>query len=164
MKKIIDGLVKVQVVISVVMLIVFLLCIVAQVMTRYVPGFEASWTEEIANNSFIWATFMGSAVMVRRNGHFAFDYFKTKATGVKKLVMELFINATMAAFGYYIAVSGYQLTQTFWNWNLTSLPNVSQRYIWSSLLVCGATIVIYSLYNCYENVIDYKEGKFGGNK
>lgn len=164
MKKIIDGLAKVQIAFSVVMLTVFLLCIVAQVATRYVPGFEASWTEEIANNSFIWATFMGSAVMVRRQGHFSFDFFRAKAKGVSKLIIELFINITMGAFGFYIASAGYELTTTFWNWNLTSLPSVSQRYTWSSLLVCGVTIVIYSLYNCWENYLDYKKEMQGGNK
>ena len=157
MKKAADFLEKVQCIFSMVLFMVFLACIVIQILTRYVPFIKITWTEEISVYCFIWAILMGTAVMLKRNEHFAFDFFRGRVTGIGKIITETFIYLVMFGFSCYVAYCGVQLTRQFWNWTLTSLNWVSQRYTWSSLIVCGVTMAFYSLSNLTEVYNEYKK-------
>lgn len=160
MRKISDLVEKLQCFFSMILFMVFLICIIIQILTRYVPFIKITWTEEISIYTFIWAILMGAAVMLKRNEHFAFDFFRGSVKGRGKLAAETFIYGVIMVFSGYIACCGVMLTKQFWNWNLTSLPMVSQRYIWSSLIVSGATMVFYALCNLVEVYQNY--GKEGG--
>lgn len=159
MKKAADKLERIQCLFSMVLFMIFLACIIVQILTRYVPFIKITWTEEISVYTFIWAILMGTAVMLRRNEHFAFDFFRSRVTGKAKLATETFIYTVIIVFSLYVSYSGVQLTRQFWNWNLTSLPMVSQRYTWSSLIVCGLTMAFYSLSNLIEEYGKYKGEK-----
>lgn len=156
MKKAADLLEKVQCIFSMILFMVFLICIVIQILTRYVPFIKITWTEEISVYCFIWAIFMGTAVMLKKNEHFAFDFFRGRVTGKGKLITETFIYLVIFGFSCYVAYCGVQLTRQFWKWTLTSLNWISQRYTWSSLIVCGATMAFYSISNLAEV---FKENK-----
>ncbi len=158
MKKAADLIEKIQCLFSMVLFMVFLLCIVIQILTRYVPFIKIMWTEEISVYTFIWAILMGAAVMLKRNEHFAFEYFRSQVKGTAKLATETFIYMVITGFSLYIAYCGVQLTRQFWNWTLTSLTIVSQRYTWSALIVCGLTMAFYSLCNLVEVYQAHKKG------
>lgn len=159
MKKIIDKMASIQMGFSIVLLIIFLLCVVMQVFTRYVPLVEILWTEEIAIYAFMWAVFMGASVLVYKNEHFAFSFFRSRVQKEKKLIVETLIHVLMIIFTIYIAKSGYELTAKFWNWTFTSLPMISQRYTWSALLVSGVTMTIYLVYNMIVEFQNYFKSK-----
>src|SRR5699024_10714296 len=76
-KKMINTLEKIQIVIGVIFLCVCFGVIVFQIVTRYL-GISVIWTEEVANYSFVWAVFMGAAIMVNRREHFSFDFLIQK--------------------------------------------------------------------------------------
>lgn len=158
MKKLADLIEKVQCIFSMVLFMVFLVCIIIQILTRYVPFIKIMWTEEISVYAFIWAILMGAAVILKKNEHFAFEFFRSKASGGVKIAIETFIHVVIIAFSCYIAYCGIQLTRQFWNWTLTSLTNVSQRYTWSALAVCGATMAFYTLSNLIEFYREYGKG------
>ena len=159
MKKAANVVEKIQCTFSMVLFIVFLICIVVQVLTRYVPFIKITWTEEIAVYSFIWAILMGAAVELKRNEHFSFEVLRGSLKGFPKLMLELVIYALILAFGVYLTWCGYNLTNKFWSWTLTSLPGVSQRYTWSSLIVCGATMVFYCINGIFEQIELYRKGE-----
>lgn len=159
MKKISDMVERIQCLFSMVLFMVFLVCIIVQILTRYVPFIKITWTEEISVYAFIWAILMGAAVMLKRNEHFAFDFFRGRVKGTAKLITETFIYGVIIVFSLYIAYCGVQLTKQFWNWSLTSLPMISQRYTWSSLIVSGGTMAFYSICNLAEVYRNYKKGE-----
>lgn len=150
MKRASDFVETVQCWFSMILFIVFLVCVVIQILSRYVPFIKVIGTEEIATYSFVWAILMGAAVMLKRNEHFAFEFFRTRVKGVPHIVTEAVIYGLIIAFSLYLTYSGVQLTKQFWNWNLTALNFISQRYIWSSLIVCGATMSFYGVCNLIE--------------
>lgn len=158
MKKISNTIEKIQCIFSMALFVVFLLCIVIQILTRYVPFIKITWTEEIAVYTFIWSILMGAAVELKRNEHFAFEVLRSSLKGKAKLALELVIYTIIFAFSLYITYCGVMLTKQFWNWSLTSLPNISQRFTWSSLIVSGATMALYSFNNMLEQIKEYKGG------
>ena len=44
-----------------------------QFFTRYILNDSLAWTEEIARYALIWITFIGAAVVVRKNSHIAVE-------------------------------------------------------------------------------------------
>ena len=160
MKKAIDGLQKAQTFIGSVCLAIFLLTVVAQMLTRYM-GISAMWTEDVSMYSFIWSIFMGASVMVRDDKHFAFTAFSDKIKGEKaKAVVGIIIHILMMVFNILIAFYGWKLMIKFWNYKWVAVPSFKRGPTWMCLPLAGITGVIYLL---EALVNDFKKLKGGAN-
>ncbi|MBI5577850.1 MAG: TRAP transporter small permease [Deltaproteobacteria bacterium] len=58
-----------QVLVSALILIVF-----GQVISRYILHMEMLWSQEMSLFCFVWSSFLGAAIAVRRKTHFVFDF------------------------------------------------------------------------------------------
>ena len=154
MKRLVDLLVKCQFVVAIFFLVVFVFAVMAQVATRYVPGFTWLWTEQIANYCFIWSIMMGAAVGVRNKEHFFLSVLTEKLKGGPALADNIFVQFMIGLFAIYLIYYGTILTISFWNWSLTSLPQVKQGIFWMALPACGVTMAIYAFYNIYEIIAE----------
>jgi TRAP-type C4-dicarboxylate transport system permease small subunit len=158
MKNVIDKIMRIEEYICAMFFVAFFICVLLQILTRYVPFIKVNGTEDISVYSFIWSTFLGAAVMTRKKQHFSFTYFNEKAEGtLAGLIINLVIQALIIIFGIYIAYYGTELTMKFSKWTLTSLPNVSQGWTWSALMAGGISITIFSIANFIEVIQDYKK-------
>lgn len=68
MKKAISMLQQIQIAVGGFFLMIFLLTVVYQMLSRYL-GIAATWTEDVSMYSFIWAVFMGAGAMVLEKKH-----------------------------------------------------------------------------------------------
>ena len=152
MEKIIKSIRNIQLAIGVLCLSVFSISVLIQIFTRYL-GISVLWTEELTNYSFIWAVFMGAAVMVSFQEHFAFKglYDKLKEPSKKK-ILQIIINAVILIFSIYILILGIEITKTFWNYRWISLPQLKRGYIWLSLPIMGGTMSLYSIFNILKEL------------
>lgn len=135
---------KVQLTIGILFLAVFFIAIMIQVISRYL-GISVIWTEEVANYSFIWAVFMGAAVMVNRKDHFNFDLLSKKLKGKAKLTLSIVIDSILLLFCGAIFFYSIEALTSFWNYNWVTLPMLKMGYVWLSLPVMTVTMVIYLL-------------------
>jgi TRAP-type C4-dicarboxylate transport system permease small subunit len=158
MKRVIDVLVRIQYFVAIIFLVTFVVAVILQVATRYVPGFSWLWTEQIANYSFIWSVMMGAAVGVRNKQHFFLSVLTDRLKSKIAWLNRIHIQALIGVFGVFLSYYGVILTKSFWNWSLTSLPQVRQGYFWMALPVCGITIGIYAFYNVYELIGERQKG------
>lgn len=142
---------RIQLTIGVIFLTVFIIAILIQISSRYM-GISIIWTEELANYSFIWAVFMGAAVMVNRREHFSFDLLTKKLQGKARTYLTIFNDTVLIIFNSTIFYYGYQATNVFWNYNWVSLTNIKMGYVWISLPIMGATMIIYSLAHLVNNI------------
>lgn len=142
---------KIQMTAGVLFLSVFFITILVQIATRYL-GISVIWTEEVANYSFIWAIFMGAAVMVNRKEHFNFDFLATKLTGKKRAGLHIIIDAIVLTFALFLTFYGYQAVSTFWAYNWVSLPAMKMGYIWLAIPIMGGTMAIYSANHIIKHV------------
>lgn len=161
MKRVVDSLVRIQSFVAILFIVTFVFAVILQVATRYIPGFAWLWTEQIANYSFIWSIMLGAPVGVRNKEHFSLsvltDRFKGKTAWLNRIQVQVLIGF----FGLFLSYYGTVLTKSFWNWSLTSLPQVRQGYFWMALPVCGVTMSIYAFYNAYELFSDRSKQTHG---
>jgi TRAP-type transport system small permease protein len=134
---------KIQMTIGAIFLLIFFAAIMVQIITRHL-GISVIWTEEVANYSFIWSVFMGASVMVSKREHFSFDFLIGKLKGKSKLSLLIVIDAVILLFSFALFYYGIETVQNFWNYNWTSIPELKMGYVWISIPIMGATMMIYS--------------------
>lgn len=161
MKKAIEMLQKIQVAVGGVFLLIFLLTVVFQMLSRYM-GIAATWTEDVSMYSFIWAVFMGAGAMVYERKHFAFTSISDMMKDPKKkAVLSIIISLLMLFFSVLMLNYGIKVTKQFWNYTWNTIPSFKRGPTWMCLPICGATSIIYLIELIIEDIQSLKKG---GNK
>lgn len=149
---------KVQILSGGIFLVIFLVTVVYQILSRYL-GIVATWTEEVSMYSFIWATFMGAGAMVYEDRHFAFtsvsDMLKNERA---KCALNIFIKLVMLVFSALMLYYGVLVTKQFWNYKWTTLPQWRRGPVWLCMPLCGATSSAYLLGQLGEQITDLIKG------
>ncbi len=158
MKKIIDWIEKIQKYVGMFFLSVFIVVVIIQIVARYI-GVSVLWTEEIAVFSFIWAVFMGAALMVRDEAHFSFDFLKSKLMGRKKYVLMSITHVLMLIFSIYLLIYGKEITRTFWEYNWYSLPHFKMGYVWAVIPISAFLMCIYILEHMVNDLKKIRGGE-----
>lgn len=125
-------------------LAIFVVTIFIQVICRYLR-IMVIWTEEVANFSFIWAMFLGAAVMVSQQQHFRFTTLMDKLQGRSKVVLRIVINLLMLAFELALMVYGWQIAMRFWNNVLVVLYWIKKGVVYLILPITGASMSVFTL-------------------
>jgi C4-dicarboxylate transporter DctM subunit len=77
-----------------------------QVFFRYVLNASLSWPEEMARWGFVWLTFLGMAVTVRRQSFIAIELILRWIPTRRRPHHEVFVRVTMAATSWALIVHG----------------------------------------------------------
>ncbi|MCR4441850.1 MAG: TRAP transporter small permease [Peptococcaceae bacterium] len=114
--KIIDYLEEILIV---VFLLVMTVITFSNVVSRYVLHASWSFTEEITTNFFVWASFLGAAVAVKRKGHLGLSYLTDflpprlqKAAALFAVVVSVTIFVILLKYGIDMVISQYKMGQT----------------------------------------------------
>lgn len=142
---------RTQMAVGVISLCIFFVAIVVQIVTRHLK-IAVIWTEEVANYSFVWAIFMGAAVMVSRREHFSFDFLTSRFKGKKQASLFFFNDTVIMLFSLAIFFYGFQAMMTFWNYNWVALPFLKMGYVWISIPIMGLTMFIYTFNHLIQNL------------
>jgi TRAP-type C4-dicarboxylate transport system permease small subunit len=123
-----------QVLVSALIAIVF-----GQVITRYILSVEMLWSQEASLFCFVWSSFLGAAIAVRRKSHFVFDLLSEERP-LAKVVSYL----GMLAMAFLFFVEGLQ--NALAEWNRFSEPS-GYRFTWFvlSIPVMGASMLLFLL-------------------
>ncbi|MCD7993824.1 MAG: TRAP transporter small permease subunit [Clostridia bacterium] len=149
MKKICNMVEKAMYGIGMAAVAVFFLCTVVQVCSRAF-GFQASFTEELANTALAWCCFIGAAPMVRSSEHFKFTAVTEKLKGRAFFIDELACLILVLAFNLVVGFYGVILVKQFSSWQMTSIP-VSRGWCWMCVPIFGITSALFTL----ENIVEY---------
>jgi TRAP-type C4-dicarboxylate transport system permease small subunit len=142
---------RIQITIGVIFLSIFFVAILIQIGSRYL-GIPVIWTEEVANYSFVWAIFMGAAVMINKREHFNFDFILQKLKGKSKTYLGIFNDSVLLLFNAAIFYYGMQAVQSFWSYNWVSLPFLKMGYVWISIPIMALTMFIYTLGHLVKHI------------
>ncbi|WP_221568332.1 TRAP transporter small permease [Alkalihalobacillus sp. TS-13] len=158
MKRFVQVLERLQMTVAILFLSIFFFVIMLQIITRHL-GISIIWTEEVANYSFIWAIFMGAAIMVNRREHFNFDFILKNLKGKRKTSLKIVNDLVLITFNVFIFLLGVQVAVEFWNYTWASIPDMKMGYIWMSVPIMAGTMIIYSFSHLIDHVQTVKAGQ-----
>ena len=129
--------------ISVVSMMIMLLIIFFQVITRYIFGHSFEWSEEIARFLFVWVVFLGSALIMGESGHLAVrmlpERFKDTTAG---FVLEIFINFCSYVFILMLIVQGSKMTSTM-TFQTAPALGISMSWVYCIIPISGFLMLLY---------------------
>ena len=131
--------------ISVAAMIVMLVIIFMQVITRYIFGFSFEWSEELARFLFVWVVFLGSALIMGEDGHLAVELMPRLLDGTKPgFLLNLFINACGYVFILLLIIQGWKMTETM-TFQTSPGLNISMSYVYVIMPVSGVLMLMYHI-------------------
>ena len=123
-----------------------LLCVVWQVLSRYIIGRPSTVTDELARYLFMWVALIGAAYTTGLKRHLAIDLLTMKLTGKRKIINELIIQLAIAVFaGVVLVYGGTNLAlNTLKTGQITPALGWEMGYIYFCLPISGALMIFYS--------------------
>ncbi len=154
MQTIVECVNKILAMLIIVISTIMLLCVVWQVLSRYVLGTPSVVTEETARFLLMWLGLLGAGYVTGKKRHLAIDLLKTKMEGHSKLMLEIVIHLFVILFAAVVMVyGGYELMQQTLEKNQVS-PSLGLRmgWVYMAIPVSGVFILFYSLIALWETL------------
>jgi len=127
-----------------VMMVVLCADVFLGVFSRYVMARTFTWYDEIARLLFVWIVFLGAAVGVRRSAHFRLHLLVDRfSPGLRRAAHVVGVLVVMG-FGLLLIQQGWKLVE-LGQFQRTPVMGLSKQYVYLSVPVGGALIILYSL-------------------
>lgn len=152
MRKVIDIIAELELIISACFLSIFVMTTFIQVISRYFH-ISVIWTEELSVNAFIWSILLGAAVMTRKKRHFSCSFLKNKIESEQyKCILSLIQNGIILCFSIICLVYSAEITSSFWNSKWVTIPIFRQGYVWLILPITFSSIILFLLEDCFDKI------------
>lgn len=122
------------------MLFIMTAVIIVQVICRTFLGFSIFWSEELARYLFVWVSFIGASIALRKGDLVAMDFLEGKIKGKWQLVYQCLIQLIVLTF--VVIAFYFGLKQIF---TPTVLNNISPALRLPMSLVYAAVPVGFGL-------------------
>ena len=128
-----------------------------QIFTRWVLGNPSTFTDELLRYVLIIAGFIGSAYCFYRDEHLALTLVTDKATGIFKIILDIFIEVCILFFVVYVFIyGGTKLANTATN--VSSVMHIPMKTLYMIEPICGILIVLARILK-YVNLYAEKKGE-----
>ena len=134
-----------------VMMVVLCADVFLGVFSRYVLHSTFTWYDEIARLLFVWIVFLGAAVGVRRSGHFRLQLLIERFSPSWRRVVDAFGVLAVMLFGGVLIQQGWKLVE-LGQFQQTPVMGLSKAYVYASMPVGGALVILYSLRHFWRAV------------
>lgn len=130
-----------------ILMVVLVISVSWQVLSRYLLSVPASWTEELARFLLIWISMLGAAYAYRMGSHIGFDYLVSRTTGQKARRLNQFSHLVCLVFAVAVLViGGGALMQMTWELRQYSAAmGLPIAVVYSVIPLSGILIAIFSL-------------------
>ena len=142
----------------VVLMIILVIDVLWQVVSRYFFSSPSSFTDELAGHLLIWVGLLGAAYVSGKNEHLAIDILLQKATPSKKRKMEILIQIVILLFAVLVLIiGGIWLVYTRFQLSVTSATlEINLGYVYLVLPLSGLLISFYAVDNTMK-ILKQKE-------
>jgi len=117
------------------------------VLTRYLLGSQASWSEELARFLLIWIGILGAAYASGQKMHLSIDLLQPKLSTRNQVRLSRVINVLVIAFTLSVMVIGglrlIYITQTLGQ--LSAALRIPMAFIYSVVPISGLLIIYYKI-------------------
>jgi TRAP-type C4-dicarboxylate transport system permease small subunit len=128
---------------SCIAMMIMLLTIFAQVISRYGFSYTPEWSEELARYLFVYVVFLGSALIMGESGHLAVEFlpnrFKGRPFGKFLTILSLVCGYI---FALILLVQGAKMTEVMTFQESPGLE-ISMSYIYVVIPVSSVLMLLY---------------------
>lgn len=157
MKKLINFYNKFEEYILVFSLVITVIIIFVQVITRYVFNASLSWSEEFSRYLFVWQTWLGSSLALRENKHIRLEVLDKKFGPKGFYVMMIMAGIIWLAFDIFLIVNGAELvSQQIARGTRSSGIGIPLAVVYASLPVSSVIIAFRLLVEIVSNIKLFK--------
>jgi TRAP-type transport system small permease protein len=123
----------------------FLLCLVLQIVARYVFNAPLSWTEEMAVFLFVWTMLLLASLGVREGFHVRLEFLSPLLpSDAWRAGLETLLTAAIAVFGVIMTVTGWQLVELVWG-NTSAAIQYPMQALYFAGPISGLLIVVHAV-------------------
>ncbi|MCC6192875.1 MAG: TRAP transporter small permease [Burkholderiales bacterium] len=120
------------------------LCVIAQVVLRYVFNNPLTWSEELARYLFIWCAFLGWLVATRRGSHLAMTFVVERLPRPAQAALAVLTQLATLLFAWLLGSRGFLLVRNNWDVENVAVPfNLGVVYLIEP--IAAAVIALYAL-------------------
>jgi TRAP-type transport system small permease protein len=123
----------------------------ANVLARYVFSAPILGSVEYARIAFVWATFFGASMAVRRRSHIRLEFAAERLPPQVRRVLEILLRVLLIAFLAFVAYQGWRLTgrvqRTFF-----PASGVSQILLYLPLPISAAVMLVHALAHLFQDI------------
>jgi tripartite ATP-independent transporter DctM subunit len=111
-----------------------------QVFARYVLNQTPAWSEELCRYGFIWMSFLGACIAMRRTAHLGVDSLVIRLPEKARDVVRHAVAAVMAIFAAVLVWQGLALVPEMASQRSPSM-GISLQYVFVAIPITGAIIL-----------------------
>lgn len=132
-----------------VMMGTLVLCVVWQVVSRYILNAPSTFTDELARFLLIWVSLLGAAYLSGQNAHISIDLISHRLKPVAQRNLAIFIDVLIILFVFSVLVfgGGMLVYTTFIYMQLTPTLQIPMAIIYMIGPICGLLVTFYRLVN-----------------
>jgi TRAP-type C4-dicarboxylate transport system permease small subunit len=137
-----------EIFLGILMISTIVVCIFSQVFSRYALGRPLVWVEELSTYCFIWGTFLGASIGLKRGRHIKIRVISSVLPESVHSWLSFFIYLCIAAFSLVMVGQGIRAMGIESMQHTIALPiRLSRKYFysWPLTLAC-ASMFLTSLY------------------
>ena len=130
--------------ICLVLMVVLSIDLLLGVFSRYVLVRTFTWYDEIARGCFVWLTFLGAAVGVKRQAHFRLHIIVDRLTPRLRQAMVILFPLVVIIFAGLLIQQGLVFLE-IGKFQQTPVMGLPKAYIYVAIPIGGALMILYSL-------------------
>ncbi|MEJ2765278.1 TRAP transporter small permease [Photobacterium sp. MCCC 1A19761] len=146
---------NIEEIITVPLMILLLVVLTWQIVTRWLFNDPSLWSEELARVLFMYMSLIGCAIAIKRNSHVNITYFSDKLPEKLRLILALTLEVAVLISIFAIIYLGYQHVQRNAFFELITL-GVSSQWMNYSLPLGGLFMVFRQLQKMLALVVQYR--------
>jgi TRAP-type transport system small permease protein len=129
----------------------------ANVLARYVFSAPIIGSVEYARIAFVWATFFGASMALRRRSHIRLEFAAERLPPKVRRILEVLLRVMLIAFLAFVAYQGWRLTgrvqRTFF-----PASGVSQILLYLPLPISAAVMLVHTLAHLFQDILALMTG------
>lgn len=131
----------------VLLLVLMVLAVIWQVVSRYIANNPSSFTEELSRYLFIWIGILGAAYASGQQTHLAIDILPPKLNPPNRIKLRIFINVLIILFSLTVLVIG-GANLVYVNYLLgqfSAALNIPLAAVYLVLPISGILVIYYKI-------------------
>ena len=130
---------------TVVVFTILIICVVWQVVSRFILGTPSTTTDEIARFLFMWIAFVGAAYTLGQNRHLAIDVISLMVEDKTQRRIRMLVLVIVAAFAAIVMVyGGFELMmKTLASGQVTPALRLPMGYVYGAIPFSGLMMLFY---------------------